>query len=200
MNRNRGLTLIELLVVIAMIAILIALLLPAVQSARQACRRAQGLNNLKQLALAMHHYRASGSGFLPSVCDSDEIATFEFNATTNRSAGEPQGEGDYHDHGLGCELDANLLIGPSGPADAFAFFAELGLECPAYPTGGVLVKGLYTPQPTGTLGAFLIYVVDAGEPGATTDFLAIQFQEGEFDGYFNCGVITGGNIQLSAFD
>ena len=52
----RGFTLIELLVVIAIIAILIALLLPAVQAAREAARRAQCLNNLKQMGLAAHNY------------------------------------------------------------------------------------------------------------------------------------------------
>jgi prepilin-type N-terminal cleavage/methylation domain-containing protein/prepilin-type processing-associated H-X9-DG protein len=53
---RRGFTLIELLVVIAIIAVLIALLLPAVQAAREAARRAQCINNLKQIGLAMHNY------------------------------------------------------------------------------------------------------------------------------------------------
>lgn len=123
--RQRGFTLVELLVVIAIIGILVGLLLPAVQAAREAARRMQCSNNLKQNALALHNYESSYKTFPPCGIQSNQMSwsvmILPFIEQTNLFDRFDFREGNWRAHGRTAAVQG-VLIGsyqcPSAPDDS----------------------------------------------------------------------------------
>ncbi|WP_165245758.1 DUF1559 family PulG-like putative transporter [Paludisphaera soli] len=139
---RRGFTLIELLVVIAVIAVLIGLLLPAVQAAREAARRAQCVNNLKQIGIALHNYHdALGSfpvGFLvPSrpVPATTSVSQYRWSALAQLSPFLEQQalfQALNFDFALGYRPSGASLFWPFHPANSTAMGIRVGLfVCPS---------------------------------------------------------------------
>jgi len=132
MRRRRAFTLIELLVVIAIIAVLIALLLPAIQQAREAARRAQCSNNMKQVGLALHTYHDAKQVFPPGGLPSWRVS-FWFQLLPNLEQGpmysnclNPSAGGAVMQDGFGYNLGSTvgtllqgfqpgILLCPSSP-------------------------------------------------------------------------------------
>ena len=143
-GRRRGFTLVELLVVIAIIGILIALLLPAVQAAREAARRAQCSNNLKQFGLALHNYHDTFKTFPmgcgPGVCQINTatcaltweawggiapmIAFMEQSALSNRIVWDLRtGDGSNRDV---RRARVDTFLCPSDPGSSVSYTADMG--------------------------------------------------------------------------
>ena len=223
--RKKGFTLIELLVVIAIIAVLIALLLPAVQQAREAARRSQCKNNLKQIGLAVHNYhdnyiRFPGNGMqtgwgrnwivsiLPYADQAPLFNMWVFNGT----------DSGWHD-GAGAVNAANYenkqiawMICPSSPLPTFMTrFAQPTLPAACYfAVTGAANLGLYQPtvntswsQASGDWGicsnAGLIINNGCKQMRDCTDGLSNTVVVGEISNWtFNATGVTKGDARPGA--
>jgi prepilin-type N-terminal cleavage/methylation domain-containing protein len=151
-----GFTLIELLVVIAIIAVLVALLLPAVQQAREAARRSQCKNNLKQIGLALHNYHeqfnilpyatgASGGGSVPVMASGVKNATGWLSLLPNIDQGPLFNQYNFNGASGGWLKNGGTLAGGGVPAvnDLAAGNLIPGFICPS--DNGPRFNGPYTP-------------------------------------------------------
>jgi len=141
---RRGFTLVELLVVIAIIGVLIALLLPAVQQAREAARRMQCSNNLKQLGLALHTYHDIHLSFPPGYVDSNRMSwqsmilpQLEQSALRDQLAAE--GAYDADGSSSAPYWYNNTAIVSTG-ATPLAQTVIPGYICPSDPSGNLNIK------------------------------------------------------------
>jgi prepilin-type N-terminal cleavage/methylation domain-containing protein/prepilin-type processing-associated H-X9-DG protein len=149
-GRIRGFTLIELLVVIAIIAVLIALLLPAVQQAREAARRSQCKNNLKQLGLAIHNYHEIHKQFPPTG-----MAHNNLNWAFNRASGlvfilpfidqAPLYNSIDFNYPGGQHLDLQVL---AGTTKLICQQVIPAYRCPSDPSPAILSQGYNTQSLT----------------------------------------------------
>ncbi|WP_435021148.1 DUF1559 domain-containing protein [Tundrisphaera sp. TA3] len=138
--RRRGFTLIELLVVIAIIAVLIALLLPAVQAAREAARRIQCTNNLKQIGLALHNYESANGSFPLGaiVAINTPPANYGGNPWSVHAQllGQIEGQAVYN----AC----NFFFKPEYPVNETAFETKISaFYCPSDGSAGVTGSNSY---------------------------------------------------------
>ena len=186
-QRPRGFTLVELLVVIAIIGILTALLLPAVQAAREAARRMQCGNHLKQLALAMHIYHdahhclpASGYCFTNNPWSWDTIAACHTWIESLLPYIEQQAVFD--------QLDFNVRITEGVNPSLIDGLVISSLLCPSDPEAGLYPNtrelGRYLPQSGESMGASYIPCagpVDLGNTSSGDSSCAIPAMEPNFN-------------------
>jgi len=189
---RRGFTLIELLVVIAIIAVLIALLLPAVQSAREAARRSQCVNNLKQLGLAMANYSDQFGSYPPGgITTNGDPWNAGANSLNWRAMVLPMMEGNNAYNAINFNVNAN-----NGGENSAKMYTAYTLTfsswlCPSDGTngGGKLPNGQFgAGNPN---GQYCNQVLDP-TTGQNTTWTPVSNYAGSFGDNYCCGPLNGG--------
>jgi prepilin-type N-terminal cleavage/methylation domain-containing protein len=187
-----GFTLIELLVVIAIIAILIALLLPAVQAAREAARRVQCTNNLKQMGLALHNFESANGFFTPAAID----AAFPKLGINVDATGKPVAKPTQHGWAILLLPFAeqttlynsyNLQADYRSPANSTVVLSQLNMMmCPSSPNPNRI--------DTDNSGGFKGWRCAAGDYGPNNSVVKVAInagyvQPGDYEGVMQANVV-----------
>lgn len=166
----RGFTLVELLVVIAIIGVLIALLLPAIQAAREAARRTQCINNVKQIALATHNYHDSRKELPPSRV-ADGNLTFMALILDYMEANQIRGLWDKMRGDFGCFYDQTLQA-RTASVEAYIcpsqYHENRAILVPKIPEDGHSGHDRGDPEVPGTAVGYMGAIADYRPVGAST--------------------------------
>lgn len=193
---HRGFTLIELLVVIAIIAILIALLLPAVQQAREAARRTECKNKLKQFGLALHNYHDTYRTFPPAQIDSGSCASGTRPATASNLNGLVFLLPYLDLNNMYEQLNFNLAF------DDYASGGSIPLYGGEASTNGALIAQEFSifscPSDIGPVGASTstTYNPPSGTPDQRTNYDFIVY----YNNYNTCNNWQGAGVNRTMFD
>src|SRR5262249_13735316 len=162
---RHGLTLIELLVVISIVSVLVALLIPAVQAAREAARRVQCANNLKQIALGMHSYLGNVGTFPPGYLSQVLVSLQQVLPPGETSPGTwvigDDGGPGWSGHTMILPYleqrplydQINVTLGVDHPANSTSIHTTLSVfQCPSDGQAKALVDVPYVPDSAGLIG------------------------------------------------